>query len=230
MEKYKRSLAAAFIIFTIISLTPFAKVALATDAELKLPTTPVRIEVFNGTESYFVTKLLDVPPGYDVTNGTYLGWCIDTRAEMTRSPATHQVRLYSSLNPPEGLQDEKWDMVNYILNHKRGTAMDIQEAIWYFIHMNSEYTPQSPVAWEIINDALTNGSGFVPDYGQELAIICYPLYMLPAEVQISIIEIANPIIPEFQPAHLLLLIMVTTLTATIISKKWAKSSSVKPKD
>ena len=48
--------------------------------------------------------------------GTYLGWCVDRSANM--GPETHEVTLYSSINPPGTLTTEKWDMVNYILNHK----------------------------------------------------------------------------------------------------------------
>jgi len=187
-------------------------VAYATDTDLNLPPTPVRIEVFDGTESYFITKLMDVPEGYDVSNGTYLGWCIDTRVEMARSPAQHLVKLYSSLNPPGDLANESWDMVNYILNHKRGNATDIQQAIWYFINLDTAYTPTSEVAWEIINDALSNGEGYVPSYGEKIAVICYPQYVLPSEVQISIIEVTNTIIPEFPSPQ----IMLTILSATLL--------------
>jgi hypothetical protein len=196
-------------------------VVYATDADLNLPSTLITIEVFDGTESYFITKLMDVPQGYDVSNETYLGWCIDTRAEMTRSPATHSVYLYSSFNPPGELANESWDMVNYILNHKRGNATDIQQAIWYFINIDGNYTPTSQVAWDIINDALENGEGFVPGYGEIVTVICYPTVLLPypSEVQISIIEVNNPVIPEFSSAFILSLIMSATLLIAIFYKK-----------
>jgi hypothetical protein len=193
----------------------------AASSELNLPSTLVWIEVSDGTESYFNTKLSNVPSGYDVTNGTYLGWCVDVRTEMARSPATHAVILYSTGNPPGELTNEKWDMVNYILNHKQGTAQDIQEAIWYFIHMDGNYSPTSSVAWAIINDALVNGDGFVPSHEQAIAIICYPVILFPNEpsVQISIIEIANTVISEFSSVLILPLITLTTLLAVIIYKK-----------
>jgi len=220
METAKKSLAIIFAIVTALLLVHIS-IANATENDLNLPPIPVRIEVFDGVESYFLTKLMDIPEGYDVTNGTYLGWCIDTRAEMTRSPETHSVYLYSSFNPPGELANEEWDMVNYILNHKRGNATDIQQAIWYFINIDGNYTPTSQVAWDIINDALENGEGFVPSYGEIVAIICYPTVLLPypSEVQISIIEVNNPVIPEFSSASILLLIMSTTLLIAIFYKK-----------
>jgi len=216
----KRSFAIGLAILMTISLLLINNVA-AADNDLNLPSTPVRIEVSNGTESYFITNLMDVPSGYDVTNGTYLGWCVDMRAEMARSPATHPVYLYSSLNPPGELASEEWDMVNYILNHKQGEAMDIQQAIWYFIHMNSSYTPTRPVAWDIVNDTLANGDGFVPEYGQTVAVICYPTTLFPdqSEVQISIIEVENTVIPEFPSVPIVLLVMLATLFVAIIYKK-----------
>jgi hypothetical protein len=220
----QKSFTIGFLIIMALSLTLVNNVA-AVDTDLNLPSTPVRIEVFNGTESYFETKLMDVPSGYDVTNGTYPGWCIDTRTEMARSPATHSVFLYSSFNPPGELANEEWDKVNYILNHKQGNATDIQQAIWYFINIDGNYTPTSQTAWNIINDALANGEGYIPAYSQKVAVICYPTVLLPtpSEVQISIIEVNNTVIPEFPSIPLMLLIMMlTTLFTTIILKKKAR--------
>jgi hypothetical protein len=168
-------------------------IASAPTLNLPPPTTIVILEASNGTQSYFSVKLSDVPSGYDVTNATYLGWCIDQTAEMTRSPATHTVVLYSSLSPPGDLANENWSMVNYILNHKQGAAQDIQEAIWYFINLNHGYSPKSDVAWTMVNDAKTNGAGFVPTETQIAAVIAYPIHATnPDEVQISIIEVTIP--------------------------------------
>ena len=216
----KRNLAIGFVILIALSSILVNHVA-ATSGELNIPSTIVRIEVSDGTESYFITELSEVPVGYDVTNGTYLGWCVDVTAEMARSPATHPVKLYSSLNPPGELASEEWDMVNYILNHKQGSAEDIQQAIWYFIHMDNSYSPTSTVAWTIVNDTLANGNGFVPGHGQTIAVICYPMVLLPepTDVQISIIEVTNTVIPEFPSFLILPLFMITTLLAVIVYTK-----------
>lgn len=186
----KRNLAVGFAILAALSLI-LVNPPVDAQSVVTLPTVLVRMEVSNGTVSFFNTTLSNVPSGYIVTNGTYLGWCVDRTAEMARSPAIHTVRLYSSINPPGGLANEKWDMVNYILNHEQGTAWDIQQAIWYFINLDGNYTPTSTVAWAIVNDALANGTGFIPPYGQLIAIICFPVVLLPqpTSVQVSIIEI-----------------------------------------
>jgi hypothetical protein len=226
----KRNLAISFAILMALSSILVSHVA-ATDGGLKLPSTLVWIEVSNGTESYFNTKLSNVPSGYDVTNGTYLGWCVDVRTEMARSPATHAVKLYSSSNPPGELASEKWDMLNYILNHKQGIAQDIQQAIWYFIHMDDNYTPTSTVAWAIVNDTLANGNGFVPGNGQMIAVVCYPIILFPNQpnVQISIVEVANIVIPEFPSIIILPLLMFATLLAAIIHKKKEAKFEGKPR-
>jgi hypothetical protein len=158
---------------------------------LRLPSsgTVIILEASNSTQAYFDSTLRDVPDGYDVTNATYLGWCIDRSAEMTRL-TPHTINLYSSFSPTGELASENWTMVNYVLNHKQGEVQDVQEAIWYFIDMNGTYTPKSSVAFAIIDDAETNGNEFVPAEGQIAAVIAYPVYVTdPTPVQISIFEV-----------------------------------------
>lgn len=219
----ERNLAICIVILMTLSSILVSHVV-ATDGGLNLPSTPVTIEVSNSTESYFSITLSNVPSGYDVTNGTYLGWCVDRTAGMAGSPAIHEVELYSSINPPGTLASEKWDMVNYILNHKQGTSDDIQQAIWYFINMlgtSGNYTPTSTVALAIVSDTLANGTGFVPGDSQIIAVICFPQDLLPkqASVQISIIEITNPVIPEFPSQAIPVLLILATLSIVIVRRR-----------
>jgi hypothetical protein len=160
---------------------------------VNLPSSPVTIEVFYGGGGYFDMVLSNVSQGYDVTNKAYRGWCIDRRYEMPRSPATHQVTLFSSYYPPPVFISQNWSMVNYILNHKQGVSEDIQEAIWYFFNMVDGYTPPSATAKAIVNDALANGSNFNPEAGQVVAVICYTTVPY---VQITIIEYLLPKSPR----------------------------------
>ena len=163
----------------------------AVDDTLRLPSsgTVVILEASNSTQAYFDSTMSDVPDGYDVINGTYLGWCIDRSAEMTRL-TPHTVNLYSSFSPTGELASENWTMVNYVLNHKQGEVQDVQEAIWYFIDLNGTYTPKSEVALAIINDTETNGQEFVPSEGQVAAVIAFPVYLTdPTPVQVSIFEV-----------------------------------------
>ena len=170
--------------------------ARATDCWVSLPPNPVTMTVSDGTDSYFITVLSNVPSGYDVTNSTYLGWCVDRRYTIPRDPTSHEVMLYSSCDPdslPEDIKYEDWDMVNYILNHKNGTMTDIQDAIWYFINMVDSYTPSTSAGWAMVNDALANGAGFVPGPCEVIAVICYP----EEETQITIIELRKCYTKQF---------------------------------
>jgi len=163
--------------------------ASAADGWLNLPATPVTMEiVYPGVESTFITTLSNIPPGYDITDGTYLGWCVDrTLYYPAPPPAAYDVILYSSYYPPASLSGEQWDMVNYILNHKQGTPLDIQEAIWYFIDgFPGPYIPGSPEGMAMVNDALANGGGYVPGLGEVIVVICYPVDHI---TQITIIEL-----------------------------------------
>ncbi len=148
----------SILIFMAISVVITAH-ASAIDGTLYLPSTIVNIQVSSGIKSYFNTTLSGVSAGYNVTNTTYLGWCVDPETYISHSPATHEVKLSSSLDPPKQLANEKWDMVNYILNHKRGAVADVQQASWYFVSIVGNYTPTRTVAWEIVNETLQNGEG-----------------------------------------------------------------------
>jgi len=208
------------VLIALLSATQTGHV-IAADG-LNLPSDSVYIEVSNGTQSYFSTNLIGVPSGYDVTNGTYLGWCVDSRTTMSRSPDTHEVRLFSTLNPPEELASEQWDMVNYILNHKQGSMLDIQQAMWYFVSIAGNYTPTRTMAWTIVNDTLENGNGFVPNEGQTIAVICYPLiFSHQPDVQVSIIETMN-VVPEFQPAIILSAFALVTIAAATLARNRKK--------
>lgn len=215
----KRGLATGFLILIAVSSVLVNRVA-AADGGLHLPSTLVTVVVTNGTESYFNTALSNVPSGYDVTNETYLGWCIDRTTEMTRN-VTFEVALYSSLSPPGNFSSVRWDMVNYVLNHKQGNMEDVQQAMWHFVNMVGNYTPTSLTAQAIVNDTLANGTGFTPTTGQNVAVICFPIILLAGSypVQVSIIELSYPVIPEFPTATLPILFALATLSPVIIHKR-----------
>jgi hypothetical protein len=204
------------VLLAAVSLS-FVRYVGAASNDLSLPSSLVTIEVSNGTQSYFSTVLSRVASGYDVSNGTYLGWCVDRRTSMPRSPVTHQVTLYSSSSPPLNLVSQKWDMVNYILNHKEGSADDVQQAIWYFINLVGNYSPSNIAAKFMVADALENGAGFTPAVGQLTAVICYPEA---TDVQVTIIEVTvpNPI-PEFSAFWVLPLFMLATVVALLVLKR-----------
>lgn len=157
-----------------------------------LPSTAVQLTVVDGTTSYFVSTLSGVPAGFDVTNGVYPGWCVDTSTTMIRS-VSHDVILYSSLSPPSALSGINWIAINYILNHKQGTMMDVQEAIWYF---SDGISPGSAAAQAMVDAANANPS-YDPTTGAVLAVICLP--QDDPGAQISIIELLRQ--PGLSPGY-----------------------------
>jgi hypothetical protein len=189
--KITRSISMALLCIVAVSVT-FAAAVDAPGCLLNLPPTPVTMEVSDGIVSYFITNLSDVPAGYDVTNATYPGWCVDRSVVIPRSPATHVVMLYPSCDPPGDLAGYPWDKVNYILNHKQGEMMDIQEAIWYFVDLGGPYTPTRPIAQDIVDDAEANGAGFVPGPCETIAVICYTRV-----TQMTIIELRKCNVKQF---------------------------------
>jgi hypothetical protein len=170
----------------VVSPGMFLSTAKASTAP-KLPSVAVTMTVVNGTASYYVASLSNVPLGYDVANGVYTDWCVDRRYTTVRG-SNIQVVLYSSVAPPANLSSQRWDKVNYILNHKQGGMMDIQNAIWYFVKMGGVgwWNGSSPSATSLatVSDALAHGNGYVPGPGGLLAVICLPL----TQTQITVIE------------------------------------------
>ena len=135
-----------------------------------LPITTVQLTAVDGSTSYFVITLSSVPGGFDVANGNYAGWCIDRSTTMTRS-VLHDVILYSSISPPSEVASFDWDAINYILNHKQGSMLDVQNAIWYFTG-DRTYGELSLNAKAMVDDALV--AIFDSAAGAVLAIICLP--------------------------------------------------------
>ena len=121
--------------------------------------------------SYFDITLSNVPAGYDVTDGTYLGWCVDQSTNMQYTPTS--VDLICSYDPRLDTiyPDPDWDMVNYLINHKHTSASkgDIQAAIWYFID-GGVLPEEGTYAREMVDDALNNGEGFKPQSGEWCAV------------------------------------------------------------
>ncbi len=150
-----------------------------------LPTTPVQLTVVDGTTSYFISTLSGVPGGFDVHNGAYPGWCIDRSTTMIRG-VSHNVTLYSSLTPPSAVSSINWVAINYILNHKQGSMMDVQEAIWHF---TDAFSPISATAQAMV-DAANANTTYDPMTGAVLAIIA--LSQGAPGVQDSIIELSIP--------------------------------------
>lgn len=140
---------------------------------LHLPPQLVTMKVYDGGVSYFDVYLSDVPMGFDVTNGYYIGWCADRSVTMPRAQNL-TVRLYNTydLLLPLPLRDKDWDKVNYILNHKGDADKnEIQEAFWYLLN-DHPYEALSPKAQALVDAAV---DGFLPAEGQLIAVLAEPV-------------------------------------------------------
>jgi hypothetical protein len=179
-SSYRRGLCLAVIMAAAV-LAPAVKGDCTTCSlqNLKLPTGPVGVQLDYGpyvgqSDIYFRATISGMPLGYSVFNGTYHAWCAD--AYVYQLVGTNPVHLYSTYgnSMPAGDQNANWDKVNWLLNHKKGSAMvDIQAAMWLLLGEPVPFSHSYNVAAAnaLYAAALANGTGFVPGEGQSLAIL-----------------------------------------------------------
>ena len=180
----------AVLIIGLLMLSSVPLIA-TVKADISLPSTQVQLTAVDGSTAYFDSTLSGVDPGFDVQNGVYPGWCVDRSTNMVRG-SPHNVLLYSSLSPPAdpAISGIDWTAINYILNHKQGGPMDIQNAIWFF----ADYPdmPLSSATQAMIDAANANSD---PVTGPIIAVICLPVE--DPDAQISIIEVGT--VPGLSP-------------------------------
>jgi flagellin-like hook-associated protein FlgL len=166
--------------------------------------------------SYGLVTLANVPPGYSVTNGNYIGWCMDPLINITpgvvHNPImydTYDLAGLASIGVPTA--GNVWNKINYIINHKPigANASTIQAALWRFINFDAgeeaalvagTYGFGFPAAdLATINaieaDANANGASFVPG-PSELTAIYLDLPIPPQTIprQPFIIEVLCPVL------------------------------------
>ncbi len=155
--------------------------------KLKLPTGQVTAEHvwMSGQTSEYDLGLSGIGQGFSITDGRYPGWCVEDNYQDN----TDNVALFSSYDPnmPEDIKyymDPSipkgktgglvpWDKLNYLINHKQGTLQDVGAAIFILLWGQSLHFPANDTVIAMVNDAETNGSGFIPKSGQLMAIILY---------------------------------------------------------
>ena len=101
---------------------------------LQLPTNSISFSGHESAVSFAAITLSQAPLGYDATNGTYFGWCINYDDPISYGQV-YPGKLFSSVstNLPPMLRALARDKVNYILNHKQGTFEDVQNAVWHVL-------------------------------------------------------------------------------------------------
>lgn len=187
------------VILTITAIVALFLVSVRTanalnGPNINLPPSQVTVKVeFPSSECYYYVHLSNVPDGYHVSNGRFLGWCVDEHHYIYNGK-TYSARLYSSYDSNNPHPDLDWPKVNYILNNKGGSWEDVQAAIWYFV--DGGKWPSDPNAQAMINAANENGENFVPAPGQKLAVIVW----INDSTQVPIIEVVVPlqnVVPEY---------------------------------
>jgi hypothetical protein len=142
---------------------------------VKIPDSVVAMFIREGTDTRFELFFLDVRYGYDLVDFEfYKAWCL-AKNKPIRKNAIHKVRLYNCYDPnlPAAFRDMAWNQINYIVNHKRRSKEDIQQAIWHFA--NSEHqTEPSVEAAQLVEEANLKGKDYSPAEGELIAIICQP--------------------------------------------------------
>ncbi len=174
MEEPKMHIKKPLIIFVGLLLTSTTIVGAYISVNgISLPDVPVTMNVADGTTSYFVITLSNVPAGSDITNGVYPGWCAEFGPHMTRNTDL-TVTLYDSYDPNLPARahhgDSDWAKVNWVLNNKGSNGMmDIEYAIWYLLE-EIPYSYLPPNAQTLVANAVP----FTPQAGNIIAIIAVP--------------------------------------------------------
>jgi hypothetical protein len=177
------------LVFLAMLICATLNIAAAPSAPtVRLPTQLVTMNAQYGDVSWFTTTLSGIPAGFDIIDGTYQGWCVQKNIRMTQR-VNHTVLLYSSDDPslPKEFQNNNWDKINYLLNHKTGDRTSIQKAIWHY--WTNENCSTDTNASAMIAAAEQNGAGFTPTSGDRVAI---PIEGIPA-IQLTFIELILPI-------------------------------------
>lgn len=139
----------------------------------------------NSPDSSFLVSVWNIPATAGLEDDDYLGWCAEFNGTLTPS-TTYNAMMYSTLdtNLPSHLTDEEqWDKVNYVLNHRVGIYLgnpythdmyEIQYAIWHFTGYSYSNIGNDPHVWILIQAADTYGSGYTPGAGDIVGYILVP--------------------------------------------------------
>jgi hypothetical protein len=190
MQKRTKEIFLMLVITTLLFAT-VSSVSGSIGCQMELPDTvsmQIPVPPTNGGQAYFQQVI--ITNGSDL-NGTYLGWCIDTDNGISIGGLYDNVAVYCSYDDlPDGLVDypENLSIVNWIINQDfvgeestcNGTYTygDVQKAIWELVEDNPMGSGLG--SWdqcrvdEILEVAYEDGEGFVPECGDQVAIILKP--------------------------------------------------------
>jgi hypothetical protein len=144
IDAFPRS-AKAFARISSLLLAGWGVTALAQTLNLP-PGTYTPIVTFSTNQSlptFATVQFTTLPSGYDVTNGTYNGWCVDFSESLLVQP-TSNPNLYSENNAEyqlfntyptsgipaiPGVNNANFPLVNWLLNHKTGATGEVSAGV-----------------------------------------------------------------------------------------------------
>jgi len=141
-------------------------------AQLLLPAEEVSFDVLADIPTSFAhVTFAGIPRGYSVSNTIYAAWCLEFDKPIHEGQ-TYYAKLYDSQanTLPSHLSDLPWDKLDYILNHKEGVWLDVQNAIWATLGQPVTQ-PYNEAANTLSNKAAVFGPGFKPIHGQTCSVI-----------------------------------------------------------
>ena len=182
MEKIQRS-ARGWVAGLILLWA--AALPIPSQAQFNLPESTVDFTLFWNEVSNSDVVLSGVPEGHDVSNETYLGWCVEMAVDVELE-VLFEGRLFNLNEAPTEFGGIDWNRILYILNHKQGGRGDVQLAIWFFTDENNDL---SPAAMAMVQAAIDEGANYVPQPGDIGAVLLLPAN---ANIQVMIIEVPVP--------------------------------------
>jgi hypothetical protein len=169
--------------FAVLALVCAATMAAAVDPlGLNLPASAVTLTIpgLAGDTAAMYIKLANVPAGYDITNGQYLGWCADPDYNIYYPNVPYSARLYSSYDtilPPEAVS-ANWPKINYMVNKYRKGGFscarddEIQTLIWSYLgHSDVWGAPGDTCMTSIKENVEEYGADYMPESGDVVGIV-----------------------------------------------------------
>ena len=139
----------------------------------------------SGSKSEYDLKLSGIGADFTIQDGIHQGWCIEDNFQGNAGKAflyssydealPDDIKYYRDPSIPKNTIDQPvpWDKLNYLINHKQGDIRDIGAAIFMLMWGKTSSFQLSARAQEMYDDAEENGSGFIPESGQIMAIVLY---------------------------------------------------------
>jgi hypothetical protein len=164
-----------------VALMPYMDLPPSCVLEFNAPYVPGNL----GT--YFDLELSGIPSGYDLTDGTWEGWCAQDGTFIDPG-VPYNMDVYSSLYEsklPPNAQGRNWDRMNWLFNNFDWYDADpgytwkaIQRAVWKIAEDDVNWNgpvagnaAEEALAKLMFNNAVTYGTDFIPLPGYWACVI-----------------------------------------------------------